>query len=126
MFLKIRREYIAPNTVASVIIGKEAVFQSIIDDMMNSSPSKLGVGGKPSLDTQVIIHQIVSNGVISLNPRVIDRVRVLFRSYRRLARQNIAEEISPCAIIKARAPPIPQFERENMPDATILICPTDE
>jgi len=107
-------------------MGVDRVFQSIIADKIRSSPISLGVGGKPRLDTQVIIHQSVNNGVINLKPRVIDRVRVLFRSYIRFARQNNAEDISPCAIMRVRAPLMPQREMENAPDATILMCPTEE
>lgn len=80
VLLYIRREYIAPNTVVSVIIGVDIIFQSMIVDRIRSSPISFGVGGSPSLETQVISHQIVNRGVTSLNPRVIDRVRVFFRS----------------------------------------------
>jgi len=38
----------------------------------------------------------------------------------------MAEDISPCAIISVSAPLIPHAPRENIPDATILICPTEE
>jgi len=116
----------APNTVASVIIGNERVFQSMMVEIISSSPNRFGVGGSPKLETQVIIHHKVRSGAISLNPREIDRVRVLFRSYSRLAKQNSAEDMSPWAIISARAPFTPHFVIENIPDATILIWPTEE
>jgi len=61
-------------------MGKERVFQSMIADIIRSSPRRLGVGGRPRLETQVIIHHKVSRGVTSLNPREMARVRVLFRS----------------------------------------------
>jgi len=80
VLLSISREYTAPNTVARDTMGKERVFQSIMAEIMSSSPRRLGVGGSPRLDTQVIIHQRVRRGVISLNPREMARVRVFFRS----------------------------------------------
>lgn len=80
VLLNIRREYIAPNTVDRVIIGVIRVFQSMIVEIISSSPTNLGVGGNPRLDTQTIIHHIVRRGVINLKPRVIERVRVPFRS----------------------------------------------
>jgi len=80
VFLRISREYMAPKTVARVTTGKEAVFQSIIVDMMRSSPIKLGVGGSPRLEMQVMTHHNVRRGVINLNPRVMAKVRVFFRS----------------------------------------------
>ena len=80
VFLSISKEYMAPNTVAVVIIGVDSVFQSIMVEIISSSPIRFGVGGSPSFVTQVIVHQTVSRGATSLNPRVIDRVRVLFRS----------------------------------------------
>jgi len=112
--------------VAVVIRGNERVFQSIIAEIIRSSPTSLGVGGSPSLETQVINHHRDRRGVMSLNPREMANVRVDLRSYRRFARQNSAEEISPCAIIRANAPLIPQSEREKIPDATMLMCPTEE
>jgi hypothetical protein len=80
VFLSIKSEYTAPKTVASVIIGVDKVFQSIIQDIISSSPSRFGVGGSPNFDTQVIIHHKVINGVTNLNPRVIESVRVFLRS----------------------------------------------
>jgi len=112
--------------VAVVINGNERVFQSIIAEIIRSSPTSLGVGGSPSLETQVMSHHKDSRGVTSLNPREIANVRVDFRSYKRFARQNSADEINPCAIIRANAPLIPQSDREKIPDATMLICPTEE
>lgn len=85
----------APNTVAEVIIIKEAVFHFITALIIRSSPIKLGVGGSPRLVMQVVIHQSDKRGVMSLKPRVIARVRVLFRSYNSLARQNSLEDMSP-------------------------------
>ena len=126
VFEKISREYTAPNTVARVIIGVDRFFQSIMVEIIRSSPMRLGVGGMPRFDMQVIIHQRVRSGVTSLNPRVTDKVRVFFRSYRRLAKQNSAEEIRPCATIRVNAPFTPHRDMENIPEATILICPTDE
>lgn len=76
----IRREYKAPNIVAVVIMGVDKIFQSIMVDIMRSSPIRLGVGGSPRFVTHVIIHHTVSSGVTSLKPRVIERVRVVFRS----------------------------------------------
>jgi len=70
----------APNMVAVVISGKERDFQSIIADMINNSPISLGVGGRPSLDTQVMSHQTERRGVINLKPREMAKVRVDFRS----------------------------------------------
>ncbi len=66
--------------MARVIKGVEMIFQSIMVDKMRSSPMRLGVGGNPRLDMHERVHHIVSNGVTNLNPRVIDRVRVFFRS----------------------------------------------
>lgn len=81
--------------MAEVIIMKDLIFHFITDLIMRSSPIRFGVGGSPSLVTHVIIHQRDSNGVISLNPRVIASVRVFFRSYNIFARQNNLEEINP-------------------------------
>lgn len=100
---------------------KALIFHFITDLIISSSPIKLGVGGSPRLVTQVITHQRERRGVISLNPRVMARVRVLFRSYRRFARQNNLEEISPWAIIRVVAPFIPHGDRVNIPAATILM-----
>lgn len=119
--LNINNEYIAPNTVASVMIGADRVFQSIIVEIIRSSPTNFGVGGRPKLDTHAIIHHKVSNGVTNLNPRVIERVRVPLRSYNSLAKQNRAEDINPCAIISISAPFTPQREMVKTPDATILM-----
>ena len=116
----------APNTVAEVMIIKEAIFHFITDLIINNSPIKLGVGGRPRLVMQVIIHQRERSGVTSLKPRVIAKVRVVFRSYRRLAKQNSLEDISPCAIISVVAPFIPQGDSVKIPAATILMWPTDE
>lgn len=80
VLLRISREYIAPNTVATVIIGVASVFQSIMEEMIRSSPRRFGVGGSPRLVTQVMVHQRVRRGVTNLYPRVMARVRVLFRS----------------------------------------------
>jgi len=112
--------------VARVIIGVISVFQSIMVEMINNSPMSFGVGGSPRFDTQAIIHQMVSRGVTNLNPRVIDRVRVLFRSYSNFAKQNKAEDIRPWAIINISPPFIPHREIVKIPDATILMCPTEE
>lgn len=95
VLLSISREYTAPNTVAIVINGVDSVFQSMMAESISSSPIKLGVGGSPSFVTQVTVHHRVSRGATSLNPRVIDSVRVLFRSYSSLARQNRADDMSP-------------------------------
>jgi hypothetical protein len=126
VFWKIRREYIAPNTVAEVIIIKDLIFHFITELIISNSPINFGVGGSPRLVTHVIIHQSERRGAINLNPRVIANVRVLFRSYSKFARQNSLEDISPCAIIKVVAPLIPQGDKVNTPAATILICPTEE
>lgn len=107
-------------------MGVVRVFQSIMATNISNSPIRLGVGGSPRFVAHVIIHQMVSNGVISLNPRVRASVRVLFRSYSNFARQNNEEDINPCAIIRVNAPFIPQRERENIPEATMLIWPTEE
>ena len=44
------------------------------------SPIKFGDGGNPRFDTHIISHHIDLKGNKSLNPRVIDKVRVPFRS----------------------------------------------
>lgn len=61
-------------------MGVVSIFQSIIVERIRSSPIRFGVGGSPKLEAHVISHQKVRRGVISLNPRVIERVRVFFRS----------------------------------------------
>lgn len=70
----------ALNTVARVMKGADRIFQSIRVDRMRSSPIRFGVGGMPRLDMHERVHHSVSNGVTNLNPRVIDKVRVFFRS----------------------------------------------
>lgn len=107
-------------------MGVARVFQSIIVTSISSSPMSFGVGGSPRFATQVIVHHSVRRGVISLNPRVTERVRVPFRSYSSFARQNSAEEMSPWAIISVSAPFVPHRDREKAPEATILMCPTEE
>jgi len=63
-----------------VITGVEMIFQLIIENTIRSSPVRFGVGGSPSFDTQAKTHHRERRGLRSLNPRVIERVRVSFRS----------------------------------------------
>jgi len=116
----------APNTVARPRIGSSHVDQLSIPDIIIISPISLGRGGRPSLAAQDISHQIGSRVVMVLKPRVINIFRVWVRSYRRLARPNRAEDTSPWAIIRIRAPLIAHWVPRMAPPATSLICPTEE
>lgn len=123
---KIIREYTAPNTVDSPTMGNNQVDHFIREVNIIISPIRFGDGGSPKFDAHIKSHHMVLKGKISFSPRVIARVRVPFRSYTVLARENRADETSPWAIINMRAPFRPHVVWENMPAATILMCPTDE
>lgn len=111
----------ALKTVATPTIGNRSIDHLISAESIRISPINLGDGGRPRLAAHISSHQMVLSGRISLNPRVMASVRVLFRSYIVLARQKRADETSPCAIINIRAPFSPQVVWENMPAATILM-----
>lgn len=74
------KEYTAPNTVDSPTIGNIQVDHFISDDKIIISPIKLGDGGSPKFEAHIISHHIELSGKRALNPRVIARVRVPFRS----------------------------------------------
>ena len=70
----------APNTVAMPTIGNSHIDHLISEDKMRISPINFGEGGSPKLAAHINSHQMVLKGRISLNPRVMANVRVLFRS----------------------------------------------
>jgi len=61
-------------------MGNNQVDHAISAVRIIISPIRLGDGGRPRLNAHIRSHQIVLSGSRSLNPRVIDRVRVSFRS----------------------------------------------
>lgn len=89
------REYIAPNTVERPTTGNNHTDHFMRAVRIIISPIRLGEGGRPSFEAHIRSHHMVLNGKISFSPRVIDRVRVLLRSYTVLARENRAEETNP-------------------------------
>ena len=101
---KIISEYIAPKTVDKPTKGNNHNDHFISEVSIMISPIRLGEGGSPKLAAHISNHHRVLSGNKSFNPRVIARVRVLFRSYTVFARENREEDTNPCAIISIIAP----------------------
>lgn len=79
------------------------------------SLSKLIDGGAAMFAAVNKNHHILIMGVIDIIPLVRWILRVLVISYVRLAKINKADDLSPCAIIIARAPIIPHEVLDSMP-----------
>lgn len=87
---------------------------------------RLILGGAAMLAADIMNQSIVMAGNRLISPLVRSRLRVWVVSYVMLARENIAEEHRPWAIIIVKAEDQPQVELDMVPAIKSPICPTEE
>jgi hypothetical protein len=90
------------------------------------SLNRLSDGGAAILAAANKNHHMDNVGSIFINPFIKNIFRVWDLSYTRLARENRADDESPCAIIISIAPIIPHVVFDRAPASINPIWPTDE
>jgi hypothetical protein len=83
-------------------------------------------GGAAIFAQQLMNHQNEIAGISDRSPFVRVILRVMVMLYVRFARQNMAEDLSPCASIIDRLACIPSFDPEVAPASISAICPMEE
>lgn len=92
----------------------------------NTSLNKLTEGGAAILQIHKRNHQSAIDGIICNRPLHTNILRDEVRSNTIFVKQNIPEEHSPCAIIRAKHPVAPVRLPTITPPITSLIWATDE
>lgn len=87
---------------------------------------KLIVGGAAIFAQHPINHQNEIAGIKDRSPFVSVTLRVMVMLYVILAKQNIADDLNPCAIIIDRLACIPIFVPDIAPANINAMCPIDE
>jgi hypothetical protein len=102
------------------------ILHEIILLMRIISLNRLIEGGAAILQIHNKNHHSAIDGIICINPLHNNILRDEVRSKTMLVRQNIPDEQSPWAIIRAKHPVAPVFLPAITPEITKLICAIDE